>query len=186
MRFILASASPRRIALLRTAGYDFVARPSGVAEWPYAGGDPTAYAEALARAKAAGVEGELVVAADTIVVIDSSVLGKPAGPVEAAGVLRRLSGRAHDVITAVAVRGEGSVRSGHARARVTFRPLSEPEIAAYVATGEPLDKAGAYAYQGGAAAFVAGLDGDAGTVIGLPLALLDDLIGARPKTQPDL
>ncbi len=127
-----------------------------------------------------------MVAADTIVVLDGSVLGKPAGPVEAASMLRRISGRAHEVITAVAVRGEGSVRTAHARARVTFRTLSEPEIAAYVTSGEPLDKAGAYAYQGGAAAFVTQLDGDAGTVIGLPLALLENLIGARPKTQPDL
>ena len=177
MRFILASSSPRRIALLRSAGYDFEVSASGVAEWPYCRGDPAAYAESLARAKAAAVEGELVVGADTIVVLDHEVLGKPAGPAEAAAMLRRLSGRAHDVITAVAVRGGGSVRSAHARARVTFRTLSEPEIAAYVATGEPLDKAGAYAYQGGAAAFVTQLDGDAGTVIGLPLAPLQDMLG---------
>lgn len=174
MRLILASGSPRRVALLRAAGYDFEARPSGVAEWPFAGGDPAAYAESLASAKAAGVEGELVVAADTIVVLDGSVLGKPAGPVEAAAMLRRLSGRSHDVITAVAVRSDGTIRAAHARARVTFRALSNPEIAAYVAGGEPLDKAGAYAYQGGAAAFVARLDGDADTVIGMPLALLEE------------
>ena len=181
MRLVLASASPRRIELLRAAGYEFDVRPSGADEPPFAGGDPAAYAESLARAKAARVPGALVVGADTVVVLDGDVLGKPAGTSEAAGMLRRLSGRTHEVVTGVAVRRDGELRSGHAAARVTFRPLAEDEIDAYVASGEPLDKAGAYAYQGGAGAFVTRLEGDPDTVIGLPLALLRRLLGAADQ-----
>ncbi len=186
----MASSSPRRAALLRAAGYAFEVRPSGVEEWPYPGGDPAAYAEALARAKAAGTGGDVVVGADTIVVLDGAVLGKPAGAADAAAMLRRLSGRAHEVVTGIAVRHRDVLRSGHCRARVTFRHLAEPEIQAYVAGGEPLDKAGAYAYQGGAGPFVAELDGDADTVVGLPLVLLERLLPAdrrlaRRPAQPD-
>jgi septum formation protein len=174
---VLASTSPRRATLLRAAGYDFEVRPSGVAEWPYTGGDPAAYAESLARAKAGDAgDGEVVIGADTIVVIDRAVLGKPAGPDEAAAMLRRLSGNTHQVVTGVAVRQGSVVRAGHARTALTLRPLSGQEIADYVASGEPMDKAGAYAYQGGAAAWVTRLDGEADTVIGLPIALVDRLL----------
>ncbi|HEY4026542.1 MAG TPA: Maf family protein [Candidatus Dormibacteraeota bacterium] len=178
MRLVLASASPRRAALLRAAGYAFEVRPSGAVEPAHTGGDPAAYAEALARAKAAGADDgdEVFVGADTIVVLDGAVLGKPAGPSDAAAMLRRLSGRTHQVITAVAVRHGSATRSAHASAAVSFRPLSEREIADYVATGEPLDKAGAYAYQGGARAFITRLEGEPDTVIGLPVALLDELL----------
>lgn len=177
MRLVLASTSPRRAMLLRAAGYDFDVRPSGADEWPYAGGDPGLYTESLAEAKA--VEGggdEVVVGADTVVVLDGTVLGKPVDADDAAGMLRRLSGRTHEVITGVAVRHGARVRSGHARTRLTLRPLEEREIHAYVATGEPLDKAGAYGYQGGAARFVTRVEGDADTVIGLPIALLRELL----------
>jgi MAF protein len=173
---VLASGSPRRAALLRATAIDFEMRASGAEEWPYAGGPPAGYAEALARAKVAAVAGEVVVGADTVVVVDGEVLGKPAGPQEAAAMLRRLSGRAHDVITGVAVRDGQNVRSAHARTRVTFRTLSEEDIHDYVASGEPDDMAGAYAYQGGAAAFVASLEGDADTVIGLPIRVLEGLL----------
>ena len=176
---MLASASPRRSALLRAAGYEFDVRPSGLAEWAFPGGDPAAYAESLARAKAADGDHppeDVVVGADTIVVLGGDVLGKPTDPAHAAAMLRRLSGRAHDVVTGVAVRRGRTVRSAHDSARVAFRPLTDEEINAYVATGEPLDKAGAYAYQGGAAAFVTALDGDADTVIGLSRRLLDRLL----------
>lgn len=181
---MLASASPRRAALLRAAGFDFEERPSGVVEWPYAGGPPAGYAEALARAKVAAVEGDVVVGADTVVVVDGEVLGKPASPQEAAAMLRRLSGRAHDVITGVAVRDARGVRSAHARARVSFRTLSEADVRDYVASGEPYDKAGGYAYQGAGAAFVAGLDGDTDTVIGLPIRVLKRLLrDAEPRVR---
>ncbi len=155
-------------------------RPSPIEEWPFPGGDPTAFAEALARAKVAAVDGPLVLGADTIVVVDGQVVGKPAGPDEAAAMLRRLSGRAHRVVTGVAVRDRGDVRSGHATSTVTFRGLGEREIAAYVAGGEPLDKAGAYAFQGAAAGFVTAMDGDADTVIGLPMRLVTTLLVLQP------
>jgi len=151
-------------------------QPSGAAEWPYASGPPATYAEALARAKVAAVAGDVVIGADTVVVVDAEVLGKPAGPEEAAAMLRRLSGRAHEVITGVAVRAGQAVRSAHARTRVTFRTLDEEDIRAYVASGEPLDKAGAYAYQGGAAGFVTEVEGDADTVIGMPIRVLNQLL----------
>jgi len=177
MRLVLASSSPRRAALLRAAGYDFDVRPSPTEEWPFPGGDPASYTESLARAKAAdGAADEVVVGADTVVVLDSSVLGKPVDADDAAAMLRRLSGRTHEVVTGVAVRHGGWLRSGHARTRLTLRVLDEREIRAYVETGEPLDKAGAYGYQGGAARFVTRLEGDADTVIGLPLALLRELL----------
>ncbi|HYW26462.1 MAG TPA: Maf family nucleotide pyrophosphatase [Terriglobales bacterium] len=177
MRLVLASSSPRRASLLRAAGYDFDVRPSGAEEWPFPGGDPAGYTEALAQAKAAeGGGDEVVVGADTVVVLDGSVLGKPADAADAAAMLRRLSGRTHEVVTGVAVRHDGEIRSGHARTRLTLRVLEEDEISAYVDTGEPLDKAGGYGYQGGAARFVTRLEGDADTVIGLPLALLRELL----------
>jgi septum formation protein len=177
MRLVLASTSPRRAAILRAAGYDFDVRPSGTEEWPFTGGDPAGYAESLARSKAAAGNGdEVVVGADTVVVLDGTVLGKPADAEDAAAMLRRLSGRTHEVVTGVAVRQGGALRSGHARTRLTLRVLDEQEIRAYVDTGEPLDKAGAYGYQGGAARFVTRVEGDADTVIGLPLTLLRDLL----------
>jgi septum formation protein len=178
-RLVLASASPRRADLLRAAGFVFEVRPSGAAEWAYEGGDPGTYAEALARAKACAVEGrpgEVVLGADTIVVVGGDVLGKPADAGEAAAMLRRLSGRRHDVVTGIAVRDDGGLRSAHARTGVWFRELTDAEIGAYVAGGEPMDKAGAYAYQGGAARFVTGLVGDADTVVGLPIRLVRALL----------
>lgn len=197
-RLVLASGSPRRAALLREAGYTFEVRPSGVRESPYRGGDPALYAESLARAKAAGAgmqapgldgpdrwppigdamsgEDEIILAADTIVVLDGEVLGKPRDPDDAAAMLDRLSGRTHRVITGVATNRGGVVRWSHAAAEVTFRPLGPGEIASYVASGEPLDKAGAYAIQGGAAGFVERLEGDRDTVIGLPMALVRRLL----------
>jgi len=173
---VLASGSPRRAALLYAAGYEFEVRPSSVEEWPFPGGDPADYVEALARAKANAVSGDVVIGADTVVVLDDAVLGKPADVEEAAAMLQSLSGREHDVITGVAVRQGADVRSAHARARVTFRALEDGDVREYVAGGEPLDKAGAYAYQGGAGAFVTRLQGDADTVVGLPLKLLEQLL----------
>jgi septum formation protein len=126
------------------------------------------------------VDGEVVVGADTIVVLDGEVLGKPPDHKVAASMLHRLSGRSHDVITAVAVKDARGLRSSHDRARVTFRPLPAGVIEAYAATDEPLDKAGSYAFQGGAAGFVADLRGDPQTVIGLPISLLRQLLQFHP------
>lgn len=176
MKLVLASGSPRREALLRAGGFDIEIRPSGAEEWPYPGGDVGAYTEALARAKVAAVTGELVVGADTVVTLDGAVLGKPADADAAAATLRKLSGRTHRVVTGVAVRRDGRVQSAHATTQVTFRDLTDEEIEAYVATGEPLDKAGAYAHQGGAGAFVTAMEGDSDTVVGLPLRTLRELL----------
>jgi len=154
-------------------------------EWPYGGGYPASYAEELASAKAASVKGEVVVGADTVVVLDGQVLGKPRDHREAASMLHRLSGRSHDVITAVAVKDAQGLRSGHNRAQVTFRPLRPEVIEAYAATKEPLDKAGSYALQGGAAGFVTDLKGDPQTVIGLPISLLRQLLLFPPPCPED-
>lgn len=197
-RLVLASGSPRRADLLREAGYIFEVRPSGVAEPPYRDGDPALYAESLARAKAAAAaseapgpggpdrwppvgdalsgEDEIILAADTVVVLDERVLGKPRDPDDAAAMLSRLSGRSHRVITAVATNHGGILHWAHATAEVTFRELAPGEVARYVAGGEPLDRAGAYAIQGDAAGFVTRLEGDRDTVIGLPLALVRRLL----------
>lgn len=197
-RLVLASGSPRRADLLRAAGYTFEIRPSGIAEPPYRGGDPALYAESLARSKAAAAaseapgfggpdrwppigdamsgDDEIILAADTVVVLDGEVLGKPRDPDDAAAMLRRLSGRTHRVITAVATNHGGILHWAHATAEVTFRDLTPGEIAHYAGSGEPLDKAGAYAIQGAAAQFVAHLEGDRDTVIGLPLPLVHRLL----------
>lgn len=158
-------------------------QPSRAREWPYPGGDPAEYAESLARAKAAGSDGEVVLGADTVVVLDGAVLGKPADPDDAAAMLRRLSGRTHEVITGVAVQDRGAIRWAHASSLVTFRPLSAGEILQYVAGGEPLDKAGAYAIQGRGGQFVTRLDGESDTVIGLPLNLVRRLLPRRVGGQ---
>lgn len=155
-------------------------------EWPFGGGSPAEYAESLARAKAGAVRAEddqVVLAADTVVVLDGSVLGKPGSAEEAAGMLRRLSGRRHEVITGVAVRRGPVLRWGHDRTGVTFRQLEPGEIADYVASGEPRDKAGAYAIQGGAAGFVERMEGRRDTVIGLPVKLARDLLSSVTSSE---
>jgi septum formation protein len=128
------------------------------------------------------VAGDPVVGADTIVVLDGKVLGKPPSPGAAAAMLRSLSGRTHEVVTALALKDARGLRSSHDRARVSFRDLEPGEVRAYVAGGEPLDKAGAYGLQGGAANFVTRVEGNPQTVIGLPVELLQRLLAeaARP------
>jgi len=177
---VLASASPRRAALLRQVGLPFDVRVSDVAEEAEeAGRGPEAVALEHARRKALAVArelpGRLVLGADTVVVLGAEVLGKPAGPDEARGMLRALSGREHEVITAVAiaiVASDGArVLAEHAEhTRVTFRALSDGEIERYVAGGEPLDKAGAYGIQGHGALLVSQIDGCYFNVVGLPLS----------------
>jgi MAF protein len=176
--FVLASGSPRRRELLSRAGVPFVVRPAGADETARPGEDPVALARRLARAKAqagaaalASGDPEWALGSDTVVALDGRDLGKPGGPDEAAAMLGRLSGRRHEVVTAWALASRtGEVREGHEVAGVTFRTLSPAEIEAYVATGDPLDKAGAYGIQGGAGRFVAGLEGDFDVVVGLPVA----------------
>ena len=176
---VLASASPRRRQLLGLLGIEAEIAPSNIDETWRNGEAPAAHAERLAREKAAAVEraGAAVVGADTIVVIGGEILGKPRDEAEARAMLRRLAGRGHDVFTAVAVAWRGAVVSGTQRTAVWFRPMDEATIAAYVATGEPLDKAGAYGIQGYGAVLVERIEGDYFTVMGLGLGLLVELLG---------
>lgn len=178
---LLCSASPRRAALLEAAGLAFERGPSpDVDETPPAGVPADAVAEALAvrkaRVAAARSPGRTVVCADTTVVLDGVILGKPLDAADAARTLHALAGRTHAVVTGVAVARDGALASGADRALVTFRALDDAEIARYVATGEPLDKAGAYAIQGGAAGFVTRREGRVDTVVGLPVPLVAALL----------
>ena len=186
---VLGSASPRRAALLRQVGLDFSVCPSDVPEVAAAGETATDLARRLAREKGTAVARSRtdawVLSADTIVVVDGAVLGKPADAAEAGQMLRRLSDRAHEVFTAVALTAPGGAPAGEVlvRSRVEFRPLSAAEIDAYVATDEPFDKAGAYAIQGGAAHFVRRVDGSYTNVVGLPIDETRDLL-ARAGLLP--
>ncbi len=182
-RVILASQSPRRRELLAQIGIAHEVRPADIDETYLEGEHPPAHAERLAREKAlrlaATNESAVVIGADTIVVVDDRVLGKPASTDDAQRMLRELAGRRHMVYTAVAVARGERVVSGVEEVAVTFRPLSDTQIAGYVATGEPMDKAGAYGIQGFGATLVERIDGDYFAVMGLALgrlvALLADL-----------
>jgi len=180
MSLILASASPRRRDLLREAGYTFDIDPAHVDESEAAGEAPRAYvlrvAALKARAVAARHPRHTVLAADTTVVVDAVMLAKPADDDDARRMLRLLSGRAHVVLTGVVVRAAGGEWSEVAESRVRFRSLTPDEIDWYVATGEPHDKAGAYAVQGLAARFVDAVDGSYSNVVGLPMGAVGDLL----------
>jgi len=177
---ILASGSPRRRDLLDLIGVAHEVRAADVDESYAPGEQPEAHAERLARAKAeaaaAGSRESLVISADTIVVIDGKVLGKPRDADDAARMLRMLSGRRHVVMTAVAVTYQGTTVSNIERVSVTFRELGEDEIARYIATGEPMDKAGAYGIQGYGATIVRRIEGDYFAVMGLSLVRLVELL----------
>lgn len=186
MKIILASASPRREYLMREMGLSFSVVPADGEEEIHSSGSrrsPGELARECALAKACEValklsEEALVVGADTIVVLDGEVLGKPKDPAEAEAMLSRLSGRTHTVITGVAVvRAPGmDERVESAETEVTFRPLSPEEIRSYVRSGEPMDKAGAYGIQGRAGLMVASLCGCYYNVMGLPVATLAEML----------
>ena len=188
---ILASASPRRQELLRNAGITFEVYPADIPEQPLDGEAPRDCAERLAREKALAVlqqkPGSIVLGADTIVVVDGEILGKPCDAADAARMLRRLSGRTHEVITGVCVAGknphpdrkvsgkDGEPDREDVRSEttlVTMTTLSEDNIHGYIATGEPMDKAGAYAIQGMASRWIPRIEGDYFNVVGLPVALV--------------
>jgi septum formation protein len=177
---ILASQSPRRRELLSLVGIAHAVQPADIDESAWPNEDPRAYCERLAREKVATIaEHEpdaLVIGSDTIVVVDGDVLGKPRDEAEARAMLAQLSGRSHVVMTAVAARFRGQERSAVEEAGVTFHELSPEQIAAYVATREPMDKAGAYGIQGYGATIVARVDGDYFAVMGLPLQRLVRLL----------
>jgi septum formation protein len=172
-RVILASQSPRRRELLTLVGIPHAVQPADIDETYLPGEQPGPHAERLAREKAAVVSSgdpeALVIGSDTIVVVDGDVLGKPRDEAHAAQMLTRLSGRSHVVMTAVAVRWRGEERSSVEAVGVTFHPLTVQDIHAYIATGEPMDKAGAYGIQGYGATIVERVDGDYFAVMGLPL-----------------
>ena len=198
MRLILASASPRRRELLTAAGIAFTAQSTEIPEIPNPGEEPRAYAERLAREKASVIAAahpeDAVLGADTIVVVDGLVLEKPVDALDAERMLRLLSGRTHEVITAVCViapkqasekdlseENSASVKSDvrSESTQVTFSPLSEREIAYYVSTGEPMDKAGAYGIQGIASRWIPRVEGDYSNVVGLPIALVYRMLRER-------
>lgn len=181
-RVVLASASPRRLDLLRSIGVDPDVRPADIDETPLPGESPAVYVERLAGAKAAAVAraGETVIAADTTVSIGGHIIGKPADRAGALAILRKLSGRTHVVYTGVAVLDDSGVATTTVASEVTFIHASNSLLAWYADTAEPYDKAGAYGLQGGGALLVAGVRGSVTNVIGLPLAELHELVsGAR-------
>jgi septum formation protein len=179
MRFLLASASPRRRELLSNAGFDFDVQPSHIREEIQLGESPEEFVRRAAREKAIHVAahsapGSLVLGADTVVVVDGSTMGKPAGPQDAARMLRRLSGRTHQVHSGIClVRAPDAIEAlKHEMTIVSFRELDEEEIRSYVESGEPMDKAGAYAVQGLASKFVTRISGCYFNVVGLPVSLV--------------
>jgi septum formation protein len=175
-RVVLASSSPRRRELLTLIGIPHTVRAADIDETPHASELPRAHAERLAREKtttvADGDRDAVVIGADTIVVVDGDILGKPRDQREAAIMLRRLSGRTHVVLTAVAVARHGRLVSGVESVDVTFRRLSDEDVTRYIATREPMDKAGAYGIQGFGATIVERVDGDYFAVMGLALGLM--------------
>lgn len=186
-RLVLASASPRRAELMRQIELPFVALPSSFEEPSPTGESPERFVIDLALCKARSVQrllnarGEadevIVIGADTVVCIGGDILGKPAGEVDAAHMLRRLSGERHQVYTGVAlVAAEGAERSACEVTQVKMGDISDADIAVYIASGEPLDKAGAYGIQGRAGRFIESIDGCYYNVVGLPLARLCALL----------
>lgn len=189
MRLVLASASPRRRELLAAASIDVDVDPVAVDEERVGTEAPDAYVERVARLKAAAGAarhpGRVVLGADTAVVVGDDVLGKPRDAADARAMLQRLAGRDHEVMTGVAIAADGRVTSFVERTRVWMAPISAADIQAYIDTGEPFDKAGAYAIQGGAGRFVARFDGSYTNVVGLPLErLIEELRQVAPH-DPD-
>jgi len=172
---VLASQSPRRAEILRNAGIAFTVRAADVDETPWEAERPGPYvrrlAEAKARAIAAGPE-EIILAADTTVVAAGEILAKPADAADARRMLRLLSGRRHEVLTGICLRRGAEAIRDHASTAVWFAPLTDAEIGEYVASGEPMDKAGAYAIQGLASRFVERIEGCYFNVMGLPMAMV--------------
>ena len=190
MQIVLASASPRRQELLKNAGVEFVARPANIPEVRRADEAPQAFAERMAQEKAravfAGEQDQYVLGADTVVVVAAGergatgvspvhsdlVLGKPENEEDAARMLRLLSGRKHHVITAVCLMGTNFEDVRSETTAVHFSALTDADIRHYITTGEPIDKAGAYAIQGGASRWISKIEGDYSNVVGLPVALV--------------
>jgi nucleoside triphosphate pyrophosphatase len=192
MPLVLASASPRRQELLKSAGIAFTARPANIPEIQRGGEPARTFAERMALEKAKAVrpggQDNLVLGADTVVVADHETLGKPVSPQDAARMLRLLSGRSHQVITGVCLIGRDFEDVRSENTTVDFSVLTDNEIEAYVATGEPMDKAGAYAIQGMASRWITKIEGDYSNVVGLPVQMVlrmlreHGAIGTRPSS----
>lgn len=180
---VLASASPRRQELLRNAGIEFTVQASDIPEIPQPGEAPRQFAERMAWEKASAIReqkrGEFILAADTVVAVDDEILGKPEDAKDAARMLRLLNGRNHEVITAVCLATHEFADVRSETTRVQFDRMTETEITDYVATGEPMDKAGAYAIQGRASRWVSKIEGDYYNVVGLPVDLVWQMLRAR-------
>ncbi|MGE0354875.1 MAG: nucleoside triphosphate pyrophosphatase [Gemmatimonadales bacterium] len=173
---VLASSSPRRRQLLEMLGIPLIVRPSHIPETRRPGEPPVEYSRRLAGEKAASVTGGLVLGADTIVVLDGEILEKPDDAAHALDILRKLQSRTHQVVTSVALRSDGRTRTLTDITAVTFRPAADDVLRAYIATGEPMDKAGAYGIQGYGAALIERVEGDFFGVMGLPVRLVLDLL----------
>ena len=172
---VLASQSPRRAEILRQAGIPFVVRVAPVDETPLSHEAPEDYVRRLAEAKASAIPAagdEIVLGADTTVVVSGAILGKPEDAADARRMLSLLSGRRHEVMTGICLRRGEEVFLDHAVTAVWFAPMSAAEIDEYVASGEPMDKAGAYAVQGGASKFIPRIEGCYFNVVGLPISLV--------------
>jgi septum formation protein len=181
-RLVLASASPRRRELLTQAGFTFEVHPAHIPEDPLLDEDPIGYVTRLAREKAQAVfdglsdPSAVVLGADTTVTLDNHILGKPEDAADAARMLRLLSGRTHRVITGIAVVTAEAAEVAAEVTGVRFLTLTDEDIASYIATGEPMDKAGAYAIQGRAARWISRIEGCYFNVVGLPLALVSTML----------
>ena len=187
MALILASGSPRRAEILQNAGFDFHIRPADVDEALPAGTAPAdaAYELALRKARAAAklYPEDVILASDTLVAPGNTILGKPRDAADAARMLRLLSGRTHTVYTGVCVCAAGRERCEVVPTQVEFIRLTDDQIARYIATGEPMDKAGAYGIQGGAGAFVEGLEGSFENVMGFPVDDVERMLRAFAQAQ---
>jgi len=190
MRLILASASPRRAELLRAAGFEFEAVVTDIDESVRPGESPSMYVRRLSSEKSAAAQtsvgsdpNAIILAADTAVVVANEILGKPRDDRDAAAMLRRLSGRAHEVLTGISVRhGDTEVKRVETT-YVRFAELSDEDVAWYVASGEGRDKAGAYAIQGLASRFIPRIDGSYSNVVGLPVACVNEVLREISKIR---
>ncbi|HWE48497.1 MAG TPA: Maf family protein [Bryobacteraceae bacterium] len=188
LNLILASRSPRRAELLTAAGFDFTVRAADIDETPRQSEDPRTYVLRMAEEKARAIEssgGEIIIAADTIVLLgengDGEIMGKPRDADDATRMLRALSGKRHEVITAICLRCDHKTQLEIASTAVWFAPLNDREIEDYVSSGEPMDKAGAYGIQGLASCFIERIDGSYSNVVGLPVAVLYKQLGQFAK-----
>jgi len=183
-KLILASGSPRRSEILASVGWEFTKHVADIDESERDGESPEAYVVRLAREKAEAVAseyaGEIVLGADTTVVIYDQILAKPIDLDDARRMLKMLAGNWHEVLTGIAVVQNGEARSDMQRTRVKFAPMSDAEINFLAELGDPLDKAGAYAVQAQAALFIEGIEGDYWNVVGLPISLVYELVMKRP------